>query len=79
MSIIICSGRVSHPAQGLRRDPRGVPHLGPPLPHTDAAAETRNGLPAIDAEQQRVDQESEAARTSKVFAVTAAHPFGASR
>lgn len=52
--------------------PRDVPRLGPPMP--GAIAESRNGLPALDGEQQRADQESEAARTSKVFAVTAVHP-----
>lgn len=52
--------------------PRDVPRLGPPLPgdlgRPIIAAENQAGPLAIDAEQQRVNQETEAARTSKVFA-----------
>lgn len=55
--------------------PRDVPGLGPPLvPVPTATPGTQNGPPGLDSEQQRADQESEAARTSKVFAVTAVHP-----
>jgi type IV secretion system protein VirB10 len=59
----------------------GVPVLGPPLPG-DLGRPIRNaqlnapGEPAIDVEQQRVAQEAEAARTSRLFATTNAreHP-----
>jgi type IV secretion system protein TrbI len=55
----------------------GVPTLGPPLPG-DLGRPIRNaqlavsapGEPAIDAEQQRITQETEAARTSRLFATT---------
>jgi type IV secretion system protein TrbI len=60
---------------GLPRDygsvPRDVPRLGPPLPGDlgrPIAAENQAGSLGVDAEQQRVNQETEAARTSKVFA-----------
>jgi type IV secretion system protein TrbI len=63
--------------------PRNVPPLGPPLPG-DLGRPIRNaqiplpgpGEPAIDADQQRVAQETEAARTSRLFATTNAreHP-----
>jgi len=55
--------------------PRDVPPLGPPLPG-DLGRPIRNaqmngpGEPAIDVEQQRVAQETEAARTSRLFATT---------
>lgn len=63
---------------GLPKDyagiPRNVPRLGPPLPgdlgRPIVAAQSQSGPLAADAEQQRVNQESEAARTSKVFAST---------
>ena len=63
---------------GLPKDyaglPREVPQLGPPLPgdlgRPIVAAQTQQGPLAVDAEQQRVNQEVEAARTSKVFAST---------
>jgi type IV secretion system protein TrbI len=63
---------------GLPRDytgiPREVPRLGPPLPgdlgRPIVAAQAQSGPLAVDAEQQRMNQESEAARTSKVFAST---------
>ncbi|UPJ48442.1 TrbI/VirB10 family protein [Bradyrhizobium sp. 200] len=58
--------------------PPDVPRLGPPLPgdlgRPIVAAQTQTGPLAVDAEQQRVNQESEAARTSKVFANTVARP-----
>lgn len=68
---------------GLPRDyagiPRDVPPLGPPLPGDlgrpiVAAAQAKSGLLALDPEQQRISQESEAARTSKVFATTNVRP-----
>jgi type IV secretory pathway VirB10-like protein len=55
--------------------PRDVPPLGPPLPG-DLGRPMRSaqlnaaGEPGIDAEQQRVAQEMEAARTSRLFATT---------
>jgi type IV secretion system protein VirB10 len=63
---------------GLPRDyagvPRDVPRLGPPLPgdlgRPIVVAQAQSGPLAVDAEQQRMNQESEAARTSKVFAST---------
>jgi type IV secretion system protein TrbI len=71
---------------GLARDSQpptgsGVPVLGPPLPG-DLGRPIRNaqlngpGELAIDVEQQRVAQEMEAARTSRLFATTNAreHP-----
>lgn len=61
--------------------PREVPRLGPPLPgdlgRPIVAAQNQAGSLAVDAEQQRVNQESEAARTSKVFAATNVRPSGA--
>jgi type IV secretion system protein TrbI len=70
---------------GLPKDyagvPREVPRLGPPLPgdlgRPILAAQTQSGSPAVDAEQQRVNQETEAARTSKVFASTNVRPLAA--
>jgi type IV secretion system protein TrbI len=55
--------------------PRDVPRLGPPLPGDLGRPITAEGQSApigIDAEQQRANQEAEAARTSKVFASTTA-------
>lgn len=56
---------------------QNVPVLGPPLPG-DLGRPIRNaqlavsgpGEPAIDPEQQRITQETEAARTSRLFATT---------
>ena len=70
---------------GLPRDyagiPRDVPRLGPPLPgdlgRPIVAAQAQSGPLAIDPEQQRMSQESEAARTSKVFAPTNVRPSAA--
>ena len=70
---------------GLPRDyagiPRDVPRLGPPLPgdlgRPIVAAQAQSGPLAVDAEQQRMNQESEAARISKVFASTNVRPSGA--
>ena len=67
---------------GLPRDyagvPRDVPRLGPTLPgdlgRPIVAAQAQSGPLAVDAEQQRMSQESEAARTSKVFASTNVRP-----
>jgi type IV secretion system protein TrbI len=56
--------------------PRGVPRLGPPLTgdlgRPTVTSDGQSGLIGLDAEQQRQNQESEAARTSKVFASTSA-------
>ncbi|MFZ5716002.1 MAG: TrbI/VirB10 family protein [Bradyrhizobium sp.] len=61
--------------------PREAPRLGPPLPgdlgRPIVAAQNQSGPLAVDSEQQRVNQESEAARTSKVFAATNIRPSGA--
>jgi type IV secretion system protein TrbI len=59
--------------------PHDVPRLGPPLPGDFGrpivpAQSSAPGSLAIDAEQQRVNQETEAARTSKVFASTNVRP-----
>ena len=59
--------------------PHDVPRLGPPLPGDlgrpiVAAQSSAPSSLAIDAEQQRVNQETEAARTSKVFANTNVRP-----
>ncbi|MFC7695419.1 TrbI/VirB10 family protein [Bradyrhizobium sp. GCM10028915] len=56
--------------------PKEVPRLGPPLPGdlgrpiVAAQGSSTSSPLGVDAEQQRVNQESEAARTSKVFAST---------
>ena len=70
---------------GLPRDysgiPRDVPRLGPPLPgdlgRPIVAVQAQSGPLAVDAEQQRMNQEGEAARTSKVFASTNVRPSSA--
>jgi type IV secretion system protein VirB10 len=55
--------------------PRNVPRLGPPLPG-DLGRPIRNaqlsgpGEPGADPERQRISQETEAARTSRLFAAT---------
>src|SRR5712671_7167751 len=58
--------------------PRDVPRLGPPLPgdlgRPNVTAEGQSGPIGLDAEQQRVNQETEAARTSKVFVSAAVTP-----
>ena len=67
---------------GLPRDyagiPRDAPRLGPPLPgdlgRPIVAAQAQSGPLAVDPEQQRMNQEGEAARTSKVFASTNVRP-----
>jgi type IV secretion system protein TrbI len=65
---------------GLPRDyagvPRQAPPLGPPLPGDlgrpilNAQSGSSAGIPANDSEQQRLDQEVEAARLSRLFAST---------
>jgi len=56
--------------------PRDVRRLGPPLPgdlgRPIVTAEGQSAPIGLDAEQQRANQETEAARTSKVFASTTA-------
>jgi type IV secretory pathway VirB10-like protein len=69
----------------LPQDYAGLPHdaprLGPPLPgdlgRPIATVDGQSASIGIDAEQQRASQETEAARTSKVFAPTSA-PVGPS-
>jgi type IV secretory pathway VirB10-like protein len=48
--------------------PLGVPPLGPPLPGDFWRANLQERGPGVDPEQQRVAQETEAARTSRLFA-----------
>src|SRR5580704_496440 len=52
--------------------PHDVPKLGPPLPgdfgRPVVTTESQSTPIGLDAEQQRANQETEAARTSKVFA-----------
>jgi type IV secretion system protein TrbI len=70
----------------LPQDYAGLPHdaprLGPPLPgdlgRPIATTEGQSAPIGLDAEQQRANQETEAARTSKVFAPTTA-PVAPSR
>jgi type IV secretion system protein VirB10 len=56
--------------------PRDIPRLGSPLPgdlgHPLATVEGQSTPIGLDAEQQRANQETEAARTSKLFAPTTA-------
>jgi type IV secretion system protein VirB10 len=68
----------------LPQDYAGLPHdaprLGPPLPgdlgRPIATAEGQSVPIGLDAEQQRANQETEAARTSKLFAPTTAPVAG---
>src|SRR5271154_5481373 len=65
---------------GLPRDYAGVPRQAPPLgpalpgdlgrPILNAQNASTTGVATIDADQQRLDQEGEAARLSKLFAST---------
>jgi type IV secretion system protein TrbI len=63
---------------GLPRDYAGVPRQAPPLgpagdlgrPILNAQNAPSAGIPAIDGEQQRLGQEIEAARLSRLFALT---------
>ncbi len=74
---------------GLPRDyagiPRNVPPLGPPLPgdlgRPMVSASAQPGAPAVDPDQQRRAQETEAARVSRLFASTNARqqPVAASQ
>ncbi|MGY3390236.1 conjugal transfer protein TraI [Bradyrhizobium ottawaense] len=63
--------------------PKNVPRLGPPLPGdlgrpiVAAQGSSTSSPLGVDPEQQRVNQESEAARTSKVFASTNVRPSAA--
>ena len=61
-----------HDYAGISHD---VPWLGPPSPsdpgHLTATTEGQSLPIGLDAEQQRANQETEAARTSKLFATTA--------
>jgi type IV secretion system protein TrbI len=53
--------------------PSGIPQLGPPLPGDigrPVAGPQTPGPGAVDPEQQRIAQETEAARTSRLFATT---------
>ena len=73
---------------GLPRDyagvPRQVPPLGPALPGDlgrpilNGQSAPSAGLPTIDSEQQRLDQEGEAARLSKLFASTSIRELASS-
>ena len=62
-----------HDYAGISRD---IPRLGPRLPgdlgHLTATADGQSVPSGLDAEQQRANQETEAARTSRVFASTTA-------
>lgn len=70
---------------GLPKDYAGVPKLGPPLPGDlgRPILAARNGGPALspgpigpDPEEQRREQELEAARTARLFASTQTRPAG---
>ncbi len=53
--------------------PSGIPPLGPPLPGDlgrPVLSPQIQGLGAVDPEQQRIAQEAESARTSRLFATT---------
>jgi type IV secretion system protein VirB10 len=50
--------------------PRDVPALGPPLPGDLGRPIVAAGAPQVDPEEQRIAQETEAARTSRLFAST---------
>jgi type IV secretion system protein VirB10 len=68
---------------GLPRDYAGVPRQAPPLgpalpgdlgrPILNSQNASSTTVPAIDAEQQRISQEIEAARLSRLFASTSIH------
>jgi type IV secretion system protein TrbI len=73
---------------GLPRDYAGVPRQAPPLgpalpgdlgrPILNGHSAPSAGLPTIDSEQQRLDQEGEAARLSKLFASTSIRELASS-
>ncbi len=72
---------------GLPRDYAGIPRQAPPLgpalpgdlgrPILNAQNAPSAGIPAIDAEQQRIGQEIEAARLSRLFASTSIRELAA--
>jgi len=73
---------------GLPRDYAGVPRQAPPLgpalpgdlgrPILNAQTSPSTGIPGIDSEQQRIGQEIEAARLSRLFASTSIREVAAS-
>jgi type IV secretion system protein VirB10 len=73
---------------GLPRDYTGVPRQAPPLgpalpgdlgrPILNAQNSPSTGMPGIDSEQQRIGQEIEAARLSRLFASTSIREVAAS-
>ena len=73
---------------GLPRDYAGVPRQAPPLgpalpgdlgrPILNGQNAPSAGIPTIDSEQQRLDQEIEAARLSKLFASTSIRELASS-
>jgi type IV secretory pathway VirB10-like protein len=73
---------------GLPRDYAGIPRQAPPLglalpgdlgrPILNGQSAPSAGLPTIDSEQQRLDQEGEAARLSKLFAPTSIRELASS-
>lgn len=73
---------------GLPRDYAGVPRQAPPLgpalpgdlgrPILNAQNSPSTGIPGIDSEQQRIGQEIEAARLSRLFASTSIREVAAS-
>jgi type IV secretory pathway VirB10-like protein len=73
---------------GLPRDYAGIPRQAPPLgpalpgdlgrPILNGQSSPSAGIPAIDSEQQRLDQEGEAARLSKLFASTSIRELASS-
>jgi type IV secretion system protein TrbI len=79
---------VAHGLTGLPRDYAGVPRQAPPLgpalpgdlgrPILNAQNAPSAGTPAIDSEQQRISQEVEAARLSRLFASTSIRELASS-
>jgi type IV secretion system protein TrbI len=60
---------------GITQDkpqPAEIPRLGPPVPGDIGRPQPAQGPEAVDSEQQRLAQENESARTSGLFATTAA-------
>jgi type IV secretory pathway VirB10-like protein len=56
---------------GLPQNPtQGAPQLGPPVPGDIGRPQPAPGAEGVDPEQQRLAQETEAARTSRLFATT---------
>jgi type IV secretion system protein TrbI len=52
--------------------PQAAPRLGPPVPGDIGRALPAPGAEGVDPQQQRLAQENEAARTSRLFATTSA-------